>query len=82
MFMMPLRQLSIDVARNFALAIYSDFRALSSECARAQNNCRISERSHPFGVGVSKRLQKTNRNLIVASNTITVANALENIKTA
>jgi hypothetical protein len=38
MFMMSLRQLLIDVAGKFALAIYSDFRAFSSECARAQNN--------------------------------------------
>ena len=38
MFMMSLRQLSIGVAGKFALAIYSDFRALSSECVRVQNN--------------------------------------------
>ena len=33
--MMLLRQLSIDIAGKFGLAVNSDFRALSSECARA-----------------------------------------------
>ena len=37
MFTMSQRQLSIDVAGKFTLAIYSDF-ALLSECARVQNN--------------------------------------------
>ena len=39
--------MSIDVAGKFALAIYSDFRALSFECARVQNNWHIYKCSTP-----------------------------------
>ena len=64
----------------FALAIYADFRALSSECARAQNNEFMCAQHLLNMGGVSKRWQKSAIKLFLAAQLIT--NPLDNMKTA
>ena len=51
-------QWSFGCFRKFTLAFYSDFRALSPECARAQNNEFTSAQQPLYMAGVSKRRQK------------------------
>ena len=54
---MSLQQLSIDINGKFALVIYSDFRALSSECRTTDE---FINAQHQLNMaGVSQRWQKT-----------------------
>ena len=55
---LPVAAAHIGCVCKFALAIYSDFRALSPECARGQSNWWIYERSTPVEYGVSINIGK------------------------